>query len=89
VTGQLHRIIYRVHSISGGENSGKKLRHNFAVMELQELPLKEGPKGFSTEITFSKDSSKAAAEHSVAFWVRHGESHDLLQSAGGCFKFLK
>jgi hypothetical protein len=64
--------------IGAGENSGRKLEHDFVVLNLQEVPLESG----RARLTIAK-APAAVPREAVAIWItRRGELAPV-QAAGG------
>jgi hypothetical protein len=67
--------------VTAGENSGRKLVHDFVVLGLTNEVMKSGTK----ELLFPADSSKPAAgsRSAVAAWVTQSGQMEPIQAVGG------
>ncbi|HTL48342.1 MAG TPA: DUF1223 domain-containing protein [Verrucomicrobiae bacterium] len=70
------------HDVDSGENTGKRLKHDFVVLDLKAADLKLVSGGFEADLHF-KAPAEMPAKTGVAFWVLEGESLEPLQAAGG------
>ena len=73
--------------VTGGENAGRRLRHDFAVLADAHAPLKKDEQGL--EIIFlllPKPGMPAAESLGVAFWVTPDSGGEVLQATGGFLK---
>jgi len=64
--------------VRGGENGGRRLRHDFVALSLQTLELKGAENSGSLELPPLKDGEKA-----IAVWVTRGDESTPVQAAGG------
>jgi hypothetical protein len=68
--------------IKAGENKGKRLRHDFVVLELVSTSLMRGSQGL--EATFPAITTKLTApKYAVAAWVTNSNDSRPLQATGG------
>jgi len=68
--------------VTSGENSGRTLRHEFVVLNLQSSPLHKQGLDYTTSVKFTATDIEAES-YSVAFWVTPDKSLIPLQSVGG------
>lgn len=68
--------------VTSGENSGRTLRHNFVVLDLQTKPLIAG----QTKITLAKESSVKPKSLSIAVWVTELGQSKPIQAVGSDWK---
>ncbi len=69
-------------SIGGGENSGRKLKHDFVVLELRDGPMKAEGGSAQASLTMG-GASEAGARKAVAVWVTAGDELTPVQATGG------
>lgn len=80
---QVTRLGFDLESeVDGGENRGRKLRHDFVVLGYAEyaLSLDQGRYAAAIKVPPSREP---AAREAVAFWVTRGGDPRPLQAAGG------
>ncbi len=67
-------------NVTAGENSGRKLLHDFVVLQHQSIPLsKEGAADFD----LPRPAKNAAPKIGLAFWVSPQDGESPIQSTGG------
>ena len=67
-----------------GENSGRKLRHDFTVLHLASAPLHAADGRFSATVPLAaKTTDRPAA---IAAWITSGEAQPPIQATGGWLK---
>lgn len=72
-----------VADVTRGENSGRRLVHDFVVLGLSSTRLERQPEGYQAHSVLPKTGKLMPAELSIAAWVtRRGETIPL-QAAGG------
>jgi len=73
-----------VRSIRSGENAGRELRHDFAVLVFNQVAMKaNGEGGFGALITLPPETDTLANRRAIAVWiVRHGTVVPI-QATGG------
>jgi hypothetical protein len=64
--------------IGAGENGGRHLEHDFVVLGLQDVPLKDG----AARLTIPP-ASESAPRHAVAIWVTRAGELAPVQATGG------
>jgi len=78
--------------VKNGENTGRKLSHEFVVLALGSVALPASPMGSSTPVdlelpvpspSVSSDSGSQPRSRSVAFWVTARGSSTPVQAVGG------
>jgi len=71
--------------VTGGENSGRTLRHEFVAMALAErrLALEAASGEFTAEFALAKLNQADAPTRALAAWVTQGDDHAPLQAVGG------
>ena len=70
--------------VKRGENSGRKLRHDFTVLHLASAPLHAADGRFSATVPLAaKTTDRPAA---IAAWITKGEAQPPLQATGGWLK---
>jgi hypothetical protein len=90
VSGISNRKRYVVHvarlgmglstDVSGGENSGRLLKHNFLVLDWEGKGVNQS----GSELTFSfKGSTKTAPRFAIVAWIEEAGNPTPLQSTGG------
>ena len=72
-----------VSRVERGENEGRTLRHDFAVLSLEEKNLNSHDGIFKTSVRFSSREPVLAPHHAIAVWVTKPESGEPLQATGG------
>lgn len=70
--------------VKRGENSGRKLRHDFVVLHLATAALKTEGKGYTA--SFSLPEKTADVPMALAAWVSSGEAQPPIQVVGGWLK---
>lgn len=67
--------------VKRGENSGRKLRHDFTVLHLASAPLRFADGRFTATVSLpAKTAERPAA---IAAWITAGEAQPPLQATGG------
>ena len=69
--------------IPRGENKGKTLRHDFAVLELKRTELKQQSDGSYTSQLPVVATSHSAPRYALAAWVTGSKDNKPLQATGG------
>jgi len=69
--------------VEAGENRGKTLQHDFAVLAFQEKSLIYEEGLLKAEVLFDRESFVPAPHHAIAVWVTGPSSAEPLQAAGG------
>jgi len=74
-----------ISKITGGENQGRTLRHDFAVTNLTKVPLKKSGAGlYHAKMKLSSvPKALKGKKMSLAVWVSSSESQTPLQAVGG------
>ena len=70
--------------VKRGENSGRKLRHDFTVLHFASAPLRQADGRFTTIIPLSTKGS--AAPVAIAAWITTADSQPPIQATGGWLK---
>jgi hypothetical protein len=70
-----------VSDVKRGENSGRKLRHDFTVLHYFSAPLRAEGGRFSVEIPLA--AREIDAPVALAAWVTPGEAQPPIQATGG------
>lgn len=89
--GELHVWVARLVSdvasdVKRGENAGRKLRHDFTVVQLRSAKLssREGKGLPHASLALPKDTLSGSGKPAVAVWVTRGEPPgEVLQATGG------
>ncbi|MSR78056.1 MAG: DUF1223 domain-containing protein [Candidatus Omnitrophica bacterium] len=68
--------------IMDGENIGKKLTHNFLVLNYRKKNLSPGEGNFVTSVVFSLARKSESARLAAAFWITEKGKTEPLQAAG-------
>ena len=72
------------HRVTSGENSGKRLVHDFAVLSLVEHRMQQSTSGtYTATVEWPASNPQGAASLSVAFWVSMLDSQLPIQCVGG------
>ena len=76
------------HRVTSGENSGRRLVHDFAVLSVVEDRMRQSKVGSSTSsytstVEWPASNQQGATSLSVAFWVSSVDSQQPIQSVGG------
>jgi hypothetical protein len=67
-----------------GENKGRTLHHDFAVLSLLENKMAVQEKGYSAQFHLKRPSTGMVPSYAVAVWVTEGEDDMVpVQAAGG------
>lgn len=69
-------------TVESGENAGRTLRHDFAVLALTSQPLSRDGKLWSTRLSLPA-SGIDAPRYALAAWITGRDGLDALQAAGG------
>lgn len=69
-----------VSNVTAGENSGRRLVHDFTVLHFTRKAMSAGNGGFETEVTLEIPS--AAGDYSMVAWVTAVDSGEPIQAAG-------
>lgn len=72
-----------VSPVSAGENRGRDLRHDFAVLNYVSEPLVQMREALVGKIAFSAYEIKRAKSYAVAAWVTAVEGGAPVQAVGG------
>lgn len=70
-----------VSDVKRGENSGRKLRHDFTVLHFAAAPMR--PDGGRFTATIPLPAKTADTPHAIAAWVIPGEAQPPIQATGG------
>lgn len=70
------------HDIARGENSGRKLAHDFVVLDLKQANLRQAGNVYEAELVFQAET-RTAPQTGAAFWVQSAGNPEPLQAAGG------
>jgi len=70
--------------VKGGENSGRKLRHDFTVLHFASAPMRATGGGFVASVSLSAKSGETPV--AIAAWVTAGDAQPPVQAAGGWLK---
>lgn len=82
---QIHvaRLGFNLHTdVGAGENSGRKLQHDFVVLGYKEAALKQDGAGYSASVRLPP-ARQSASKEGVALWVTRNGNLQPLQAAGG------
>jgi hypothetical protein len=71
--------------VARGENSGRKLHHDFVVLETAASKLQRSGDHYSAELTLPNEQS-ADQPGALAVWVTSGDSPAPIQATGGWLK---
>ena len=75
---------FGIHSdIKKGENRGRQLQHNFAVLDFKEVRLLKKDGRFSAVVKLKSQKEMEPERSGVAAWVTQKGSMKPLQAAGG------
>ena len=69
--------------VAAGENSGRHLNHDFAVLSLVTCPLTSQTNGFQGTFIIDANPKGMAGRLSLAIWVTSGGRLEPLQATGG------
>jgi hypothetical protein len=69
--------------ITGGENSGRHLNHDFAALSLVTCPLASQTNGFRGSFVIEAKPKSIIGRLALAVWVTHGGEIKPLQATGG------
>jgi hypothetical protein len=69
--------------VTAGENSGRVLNHDFAVLSLVTCPLIGQTNGFQGAVVIDANSKGVAGRRALAAWVTHSGELKPLQATGG------
>ena len=69
--------------VTAGENSGRHLKHDFAVLSLIKRPLTSQTNGFQGAFAIDTGPNRIKGRLALAVWVTHGGRLEPLQAAGG------
>lgn len=69
--------------VGAGENSGRRLHHDFLVVSYAEAPLTGHASTFQTQLSLPPPAKFPAGRYALAAWVTGGNSPAPLQAAGG------
>ena len=69
--------------VTAGENAGRKMNHDFAVLAFQEKELEKINGIFQTSFHLEKKEPVPAARYAVAVWVVQDNDFIPVQAAGG------
>jgi hypothetical protein len=67
--------------VERGENSGRKLRHDFTVLHFASVPMHAVERGFTAAVPLPVKTAEASL--SIAVWITAGDAHPPLQATGG------
>ena len=71
--------------VKRGENSGRKLRHDFVVLSLGQAAMKKQADDWAASLSLSR-TTDGETPRALAAWVASGDSGPPLQSTGGWLK---
>ena len=72
-----------VSEISAGENTGRRLKHDFTVLDYAEKDMKMLSGGrFEQEFVFKSSKHPEIKDRAIAAWVTSGDNVEPLQSTG-------
>ena len=72
------------HHITAGENSGKRLVHDFAAISLVQVSMRQASNGtYTATVEWPPLQQYGATSLSVAIWVSASGSQSPIQSVGG------
>jgi hypothetical protein len=70
--------------VARGENAGRRLKHDFAVLQLQQAPLQRGTSGMAATLRLHRaPEAPAAGRHALACWVTRRGDLTPIQATGG------
>jgi hypothetical protein len=69
--------------VKGGENKGRHLNHDFAVLRLVKQPLPGKDGRFNAEFTLDTNPPATHGRLALAAWITHSGNLEPLQAAGG------
>ena len=69
--------------VNAGENSGRHLNHNFAVLSLNTSPLTSQTNGFTGRFVIDTKPKGITGHLALAVWVTQGGELQPLQATGG------
>ena len=69
--------------VKAGENRGRLLRHDFAVLTLATASLVRGGDGAKGEFVLNKQRNAAASDLALAVWITPAGRLEPLQATGG------
>jgi hypothetical protein len=64
--------------VRGGENGGRRLRHDFVALSLEALPLNGGATAAKLTLPTQK-----AGEKAIALWITQADHSAPIQAVGG------
>ena len=67
--------------VKRGENSGRKLRHDFVVLHLATAALTSGGKAYTASLSLPKKTTETAT--ALAAWITTGDVQPPIQATGG------
>lgn len=73
----------QVSNVRSGENSGRKLLHQFNVLKHVQAPMKLSNEIQTVNLDLPNLSNDDGARKAVVFWVSSGENPTPIQAAGG------
>lgn len=71
-------------NVKGGENSGRKLRHDFVVLDLAKIGMTRDSNHWIATLPLPKTLDKARA---IAAWVTSADGTPPIQTTGGWVRF--
>lgn len=71
--------------VGGGENRGRRLRHDFAVLDFRSVPLARSGDGWQATVNLTPTAARRPVEstRALAAWISAGEHGDPIQATGG------
>jgi hypothetical protein len=69
-----------ISDIKAGENSGRRMVHDFTVLQFTRKPIARGNDGFESDVTL--EIPTASGSYSIAVWITSSASGAPIQAAG-------
>ena len=93
IPAQNQKSIYEIHAallesdvssdVKAGENAGRQLKHDFAVIAFTELPLLSRSNVFSSTFTLHAAPKKPDSRLALAVWITLNGKTEPVQAVGG------